>query len=165
MNMQATAADVRHVSVLEVLQAIGSPEPSSAAGVSAGIALALATACALKAVNVSLKHEDDEQLRDSCERLQQQRDRALERAREDSELFQSYLRDHEPRDAALLVKAAEDFQTLAREVESELSALDGKVRTSVAADITAARALHSAAMAIEALVMRDNRKLRANTMP
>jgi formiminotetrahydrofolate cyclodeaminase len=156
--------DVRDVSVVEVLEAIGSPEPSSAAGISAGIALALATACMLKAVSVTLKHLDDPALRAHHERLLEQRDRALERAREDAQLFQSYLRDHAPRDAAKLVHAAEKFQELADEVAEGIDALEGKVRRTVAADLVAARALHSAAMAIEALVMRDNRRLRARAV-
>lgn len=161
---KSPAQDVRHLSVVEVLEAIGSPEPSSAAGVSAGIALALATACALKAVSVTLKHGDDALLRVHCERLREQRDRALERAREDAKFFQSYLRNHSPRDAAALVGAAEQFQHLAQEVAEEIDRLDGKVRPGLAADLQAARALHASAVAIEALVMRDNRKLLARAV-
>lgn len=160
----ASRPDVRHVSVIEVLEAIGSPHPSSAAGISAGIALALAAACTLKAVSVTLKHKEDPALRAGCDRLVQQRDRALERAREDADLFQSYLRDHAPRDAAKLVHAAEQFQELAREVAAEIADLEGRVRPSVAADLVAARALHAAAEAIESLVMRDNRRLRARAV-
>jgi hypothetical protein len=162
--LEQAAPDVRNVSVVEILEAIGSPEPSSAAGISAGIALALATACLLKAVSVTLKHIDDPDLRAHSDRLLQQRDRALERAREDAELFQSYLQDRQARDAAKLVHAAEQFQELADEVAAEISALEGRVRPSVAADLEAAHALHASAMAIESLVMRDNRRLRAKTM-
>ncbi len=161
---QPSPPDVRDVSVLEVLEAIGSPEPSSAAGISAGIALALATACMLKAVSVTLKHTDDPELRAHRDKLVEQRDRALERAREDAELFQNYLRDHAPRDAAKLVHAAEQFQDLAREVEAGIDSLEGRVRKTVAADLIAARALHDSAIAIEALVMRDNRRLRARAV-
>lgn len=161
---QPAPPDVRDVSVLEVLEAIGSPEPSSAAGISAGIALALATACMLKAVSVTLKHTDDPALRAHRDQLVVQRDHALELARKDAELFQSYLRDHAPRDAAKLVHAAEQFQELAGEVAAGIDSLEGRVRKSVAADLVAARALHDSAIAIEALVMRDNRRLRAKTV-
>lgn len=160
----APAPDVRNLSLGEVLEAIGSAEPSSAAGISAGVALALATACALKAVSVTLKHADDGDMRRHCDRLLAQRDRALELAREDAELFQSYLRDHAARDAASLVHAAEQFQELAREVSAEIVSLEGRVRATVAADLLAARALHDSAVAIEALVMRDNRRLRARAV-
>lgn len=159
-----SAPDVRNLSVVEVLEAIGSAEPSSAAGVSAGVALALATACALKAVSVTLKHADDADLRECCHRLVAQRDKALELAREDAELFQCYLRGHAARDAARLVHAAEQFQELAREVSADVAWLDGRVRKTVAADLHAARALHDSAMAIEALVMRDNRRLLKRTV-
>lgn len=160
----ATAPDVRNLSVVEVLEAIGSAEPSSAAGVAAGVALALATACALKAVSVTLKHAEEPALRECCDRLVAQRDRALELAREDAELFQDYLRGHAARDAARLVNAAQQFQELARDVAAEVAGLEGRVRATVAADLQAARALHDSAIAIEGLVMRDNRRLLARTV-
>lgn len=114
---------------------------------------------------MSLKHTDDAELRDRGERLERQRDRAVDRARVDAELFQRYLKTHEPRDAALLVKAAEDFQALAGEILEELGGLDGRVQATVVADVTAARALHSAAMQIEGVILHEGRKLRARTMP
>jgi formiminotetrahydrofolate cyclodeaminase len=159
------ATDVSHLSVKDVLEAIGSSEPSSGAGISAALALALATACALKAVNITLKHTPDAELQQRSARLEAQRDRALDRARADAHLFGKYLEDHEPRDAALLVEAAAEFQALAREIAAELDHLDEKVRASVVADVTAARTLHAAAVTIEGLIMRDSRKLRARTMP
>jgi formiminotetrahydrofolate cyclodeaminase len=160
-----TEPDVRHVTVLEALEAIGSAQPSSGAGIAAAISLALATACALKAVNISLKHTDDPALRACAERLQLHRHLALDRAEVDARVFGRYLQDREPRDAALLVKAAEDFQALAREIADELKGLEARVQASVAADVSAAQSLHAAAVAIEALIMRDSRELRARTMP
>jgi formiminotetrahydrofolate cyclodeaminase len=158
-------SDVRDLTVVEVLDAIGSAQPSSGAGISAALTLALATACALKAIHVTLKHTDDAKLRDRGQRLERQRDRAVDRARVDAELFQRYLKTKEPRDAALLVKAAEDFQALAREVLEEIEGLDSCVRPTVVADVTAALALHSAAMQIEGVILHESRELRARTMP
>lgn len=157
--------DLRDFAVLDLLEAIGSSRPSSGAGIAAAVALALATACALKAVSVSLKHEEDEQLAHSAGRLLQHRDRALDLARIDAELFRKYLKDGEPRDAAMLVRTAEDFQALAAEVAAELQGIQDRVRSSMAADVSAARLLHSAAVAIEALILRESRELRARTMP
>jgi len=158
-------SDMRELSVVEVLDAIGSARPSSGAGISAAIALALATACALKAVRITLKHTEDADLRQRGERLENQRDQALDRARVDAELFQRYLKNHEPREAARLVKAAEDFQVLADDILQELKGLEERVRATVAADVSAARALHSAAIQIEGMILRESRELRARVMP
>ncbi len=158
-------ADLRDLTVLDVLDAVASSRPSSGAGIAAALALALGTACALKAVNVSLKHHEDEQLGNCGARLQQYRDRALDRARIDAELFGKYLQDGEPRDAAMLVRAAEDFQVLAADIAAELEGLEARVRSTLAADVSAAKLLHAAAMAIEVLILRESRELRARTMP
>lgn len=157
--------DLGNLSVRDVLEAIGSPLPSSGAGISAAVALALATACALKAVNVSLKHKADPELQRQGERLKAQRERAMDRARVDARLFGKYLQDHEPRDAAMLVEAAADFQLLAKEIAVELEGLDAKVSSTVVADVTAAQTLHAAAVTIEGFIMHGSRKLRARTMP
>lgn len=156
---------MRGLTLVEVLDAIGSAQPSSGAGISAAVALALATACALKAIHVTLKHGEDAALSSRADRLQRQRERALDRARVDAELFQRYLANHEPREAALLVRAAEDFQALAREIEGELADLEDSVRSSVVADVTAARSLHAAAMHIEGLILHESRELRARVTP
>jgi formiminotetrahydrofolate cyclodeaminase len=159
------SADVRDLSVVEVLEAIASGEPSSGAGIAAALALALATACALKAVKVTLKHGHDAALEIHGSSLQAHRDRALDRAREDARLYRKYLQDGEPRDAALLVCAAEEFQLLAREIAQGLDGLAPRVRKAVTADVASAQLLHKAAVEIEALILRDNRELRARTMP
>jgi formiminotetrahydrofolate cyclodeaminase len=165
MRLMENKADVREVSVLELLDAIGSSRPSSGAGIAAAMALSLGAACALKAVNVTLKHAADAKLTGCGERLKQHRDQALDRARIDTILFEKYLQDGEPRDAAMLVKAAQEFQLLAAELGDELEGLEERVRASVVADVTSARLLHTAAVEIEALILRDNRELRARTMP
>jgi formiminotetrahydrofolate cyclodeaminase len=158
-------ADLQNLAVHDVLEAIGSARPSSGAGIAAALALAVGTACALKAVNVSLKHAEDEQLEQSGARLLAHRDRALELARIDAELYRRYLKEGETRDAAKLVRTAEDFQSLATDIAAELDAVRDRVRSSMAADVAAARLLHSAAVEIEALILRENRELRARTMP
>ena len=157
--------DLRKLVVYDVLEAIGSAIPSSGAGIAAALALALGTSCALKAVNVTLKHAEDDQLGQSGARLLAHRDRALDLARIDAELYRRFLKEGEPRDAAKLVRTAEDFQLLARDIAVELDGLTDRVRGSMAADVAAAQLLHSAAVAIEALILQDNRELRARTMP
>ncbi len=143
------------------LDQIGSDAASSGAGVAAALALALAVACALKAVNVSLKHREDGRLEGSRERLRALRDGALGAAQLDATLFEVYLAEHDPRDAARLVIAAEGFQELAVEIEREVSDLASIVVPTVASDLSAANALLAAAVQIEGRILRDNRRLRA----
>ncbi|MET0280408.1 MAG: hypothetical protein ABW278_04690 [Steroidobacteraceae bacterium] len=160
-----TPANLRHVSLVEVLDAIGSSEPSSGAGIAAAVALALATSCALKAVGITLKRGPDDALEQRAALLLAQRDRALERAEVDAHLFGQYMANREPRDAAMLVVAAADFQALAKEVAVAIDDLDARVLPSVVSDVTAARQLHSAAVDIEALIKRSSRELQSRTMP
>lgn len=156
--------DLQPLSLGEVLDDIGSARPSSGAGVAAGVALALGIACAQKAVSVTLKHRDDDRLADAVTRLQALRERALEQARLDAVLFESYLRHQAPEDAARLVTTAEAFQQLSQEVAKELQGLDGRIDDCVDGDITAARALLQAARAIEAEILRENRRERAKAI-
>jgi hypothetical protein len=153
--------DFRPLTLDEVLDAIGAPQPSSGAGVAAALSLALAVACAQKAVGITAKRREDAELSASAARLQTLRELALEHARHEATLFAAWLRDQQARDAALLVKAAEQFQGLSRKLGAELDALDGAVLESVSGDISAARALQQASAQIEADILRDNRRERA----
>lgn len=148
-----------------MLDAIGSAKPSSGAGIAAGVALALGIACAQKAVAITLKHDDDATLTAAAERLCTLRERALEQARLDAALFESYLRNKAPHDVARLVTTAEEFQQLVKEVLRELGGLDGKCKASVVGDLTAAEALCEAATTIEAHILRDSRRERARAIP
>lgn len=158
------AADLQPLSLGEVLDDIGSSRPSSGAGVAAGVALALGIACAQKAVAVTLKHRADDRLAEAAARLQTLRERALELARLDAVLFESYLRHQAAEDAARLVTAAEAFQQLSQDVAHELQGLEGRIDDCVAGDITAARALVQASRAIEAEILRENRRERAKVI-
>lgn len=157
--------DLRPLSIETVLDAIGSARPSSGAGIAAGVALALGIACAQKAIAITLKHADDAALTTAAERLCTLRAQALEQARLDAALFESYLRNKAPHDVARLVTTAEQFQQLVKQVVRELNALDGKCKASVVGDLSAAAALCEAATTIEAHILRDSRRERARAIP
>src|SRR5512140_2422051 len=100
-----TEGNVHDLTVAEVLEAVGSPQPSSGAGAAAGLSLSLAAACARKAVGVTRKRADSDMLRDAEERLGLHEHRAVAHAHRDALLFKAYLQNKQPREAANLVEA------------------------------------------------------------
>lgn len=155
---------IHQATLSELLDAIASAEPSSGAGIAAALGLALSASCAMKAVAVTRRHTADATLEERSRQLRELRERALLSARRDEELFRKYLQERKPRDAAMLVEAAKDFQTLAREIGLAISASSANVYDSVTADMEAARTLLDASANVGALIMRDNRQTLAKTV-
>ena len=167
--------------VREVVEAIGSTAAAPGGGAASAITIALAAACALKAVVLTLKHHPDAAgLPASAERLRQIADEALQGAADDATTFErlilAYQRPHaseaeaEARRAAIRDEAAvaaeidERLKRLASEVKAIVGPLQGRVDDNVRTDLAAALMLAGAGERIQADNIALDRKAGSPTV-
>lgn len=140
-----------------VLEAISSDDVSPGAGAAGAVGLALAAACAGKAVAITLKHRpDDEVLTQVRKELVAIVHRALHGADEDSAHFREFMRDKDAASAAELLDSGRRLQHLGRKLFALLEQLDNRIDNSVCADVLAARALCAAFSEIQSENLREN---------
>ncbi len=140
-----------------VIDAIGSNDVAPGAGSAAAVGLALAAACANKAIAVTLKHQrDDAALMKARQTLTEIAHQALSGADEDAERFREFVRAQNSTSARKLITGGVRLQDLGYVLLDVLDELEDQVHSSVRGDITAARALGHAFSEIQHENLADN---------
>jgi hypothetical protein len=146
--MEATV--LAELTVNGLIEHISSRDIVPGAGAAGAVCLALASACAAKAVVISLKHSpEDARLSTSLDVLKGLCASALHGADVDSQLFEEFIRHKDSRAAGKLVNTGE---TMARLIVGLLSTIDGvesHIDPSMKGDLIAAKALATAARTIQ----------------
>jgi hypothetical protein len=123
------------------------------------MALALAAACAGKALAISKKHRPaPENMKIAEERLKVLVRRALERADADARFFEQFTHHRDAGSAQELLEADAMSQSLAHELAGVLDEVEPTIHPVVASDIAAARTLLAAASAVEERIQAENER-------
>jgi formiminotetrahydrofolate cyclodeaminase len=134
----------------DFLRDLSSPDRHTGSGAAGAIALALAAACAAKAAAITLKHEPaNTRLLQARDQLLTHIDAAVRSSNEDTDRFAEFLRHRSKQTAQSVISADSKLLVLIDDVATILEALDPQVRQNVSGDLVAARALSSAARAIQ----------------
>lgn len=134
----------------ELLDRIGSGAVSPGAGAAGAVALALAAACCSKAVSVSLRHRpDDRQLLSALDTLSRIADAALVDADRDAEAFEAFVHIRGPATTEQLVSESERIKGLIDALRTAIDQVAASIRPNMIGDVIAARALLTAAKAIQ----------------
>ena len=157
-----TTKRVSELHVDELLDLIGSNSISPGAGVAGAVALALAAACARKAVTISLKHHPDSaEFLAARANLKLIASIALDDGERDSEAFFAFLHDKSQPAVNRLICEAEQFAELLAMFTATIDGIDSKIQANMAGDLFAARALAAAARQIE----EHNKSEASNSLP
>ncbi len=147
--------------VHELLAQIGSNAISPGSGVAGAMALALAAACAHKAVGMTLKHAPDTfELRSALVTFRVIASTALADGDRDSKAFQAFVHERSASAVDRLVCEGEELADLIATLMEAMDRIESKIQHNMAGDIFAARVLAAAAQQIqqrnegEALVTR-----------
>jgi len=141
---------IAKLSVEDLVARISSGDVSPGAGSAGAVALALAAACAGKAVSVTLRHLPDElRLSSSLACFRQIARFALADADRDSEAFEAFIRSRSSTSVARLIGEGERVAHLIAALESGINEVEALVRSNVTGDLLAARALLAAARRIQ----------------
>ena len=160
----------------QIVACIGSTDAAPGGGAACGVVVALAAACALKAVVMTLKHRpDDAALTAAAARLHEIAADALKGAADDALIFgQVIAAYHLPKDsageidarhaavrrsAAEAVEVGKGLKALAIELKAIMEDLQHGIAANMVSDVRTALALASAAELIEADTIEDNRKM------
>lgn len=149
--------DLSRYTVRELIQRVQSRQVSPGCGAAAAVALALAAACAGKAIAVTLKHRTAPALRRARSPLRELGRRALAGAERDAESFATFLKLRDRASARHLLRTGESLASTARRLRRLIRTLEPHICRQVSADVAAARALCTAALAIERINLQENR--------
>jgi formiminotetrahydrofolate cyclodeaminase len=137
------------IAVATLVAKLGSNAVTPGSGAAGAIALALAAACASKALAITAKHRSlSAELAEAAQTLSQLQEEALRGAEEDADHFKEYLQHRNPATAEELRQTDRGLIELCEALREIVSRVGGDVHPSVVGDITAARALVTAAAAI-----------------
>ena len=173
--------DLPSWSVRQLVEGIGSTAAAPGGGAASGVAIALAAACALKAVALTLKHHPEAQgLAESADRLRRISELALQGAADDATTFErlilAYQQPHgdepeaEGRRAAIRQEAAAvaevdvRLRRLASDVKAIVGTLQGRVDDNVRTDLGAALMLADAGERIQIDNIALDRKAEGGTV-
>ncbi len=150
MPIPGSPSSIAHLQVGELMDAIGSKQISPGAGVAGAVTLALAAACAAKAVAISMKHRPDHAgLRRSLEELQTTARFALEDADHDSEAFAAFIKIHSSRTIAQLIREGDQLARLIDVLSHVLREIEPQIEPNMSGDMMAAHVLMDAARTIQ----------------
>jgi formiminotetrahydrofolate cyclodeaminase len=136
--------------ISELVELISSSQISPGAGAAGGVTLALAAACAAKAVGISLKHSPlDAPLAAALAGLEKVRFFALQGADLDAQAFSDFIKHKSAAGAAELVETGEAMAHLIAALFAIIKNVEPHVRSSVAGDLLAAKSLAAAAGTIQ----------------
>ncbi|HVF16637.1 MAG TPA: cyclodeaminase/cyclohydrolase family protein [Steroidobacteraceae bacterium] len=128
-----------------VIEAIASDDVAPGAGSAAAVGLALAAACAGKAVAITLKHRnEDAVLARAQKELAAIAHRALHGADEDAARFREFMHEKDASAVQDLLETSTRLQQLGLELLAVLERIADCVDAVVSSDIAAARALCTA---------------------
>ncbi len=143
----ASLADLR---IHELLGLIGSNSATPGAGAAGALTLALAAACASKAVSITLKHSpEDGRLAPALSGLGKIVGFSLQGADADSRAFADFLAHKDSAAAAELIRTGEAMAHLIDALTAVIEDLEPRVKSSMAGDLIAAKALAAAARKIQ----------------
>ncbi|MFL6548615.1 MAG: cyclodeaminase/cyclohydrolase family protein [Povalibacter sp.] len=141
-----------------VIEAIASDDVSPGAGSAAAVGLALAAACAGKAVAITRKHRsEDARLIRAQQELADILHRALHGADEDAAHFREFVHEKDAGSLQNLLRTGEELQQLGSALHSVLEGLEGHIDSAVEGDIKAARVLCAAFSVIQSENLAENR--------
>ena len=141
-------ADLRIGAFVEL---VSSDHIAPGAGAAAAVTLALAAACGAKAVAVSLRHApDDTCLSMALTRLKQLRDCALQGADTDAQAFTNFVRHRSDNSARELAETGEAIDHLIDALSLIIEEVESHIRSNMAGDLIAAKALATAVRTIQA---------------
>jgi len=147
MNAPISIATLR---VEDLVAHISSSDVSPGAGSAGAVVLALAAACASKAVSVSLKHRPDElELQSALASFAQIARLALNDADRDSVAFEKFIHERNAAAVGRLVCEGENLGRLIGAMVSAIDAIEARIRPNMTGDLVAARALVDAARRIQ----------------
>lgn len=145
-----------HCSFQELLDVLASDEIMPGAGTAGGIALALAAACAGKAVAITLRHEPAcSALLALQHQLSQLRTEALALAEADALQFKHFLKSESPQATEALRSTDTQLVEHSQRLELLLDQHEARIAENMAGDWQAARALSRACRLIEAGNVRE----------
>jgi formiminotetrahydrofolate cyclodeaminase len=135
---------------VEMLMAkLGSDSITPGSGAAGAVALALAAACASKAIAITAKHRPlSSAMLEAARSIAQLQEAALHGADEDSDHFEKFLRHRNAATAEELRQVDCSLLGLCKVMNDLIDRICGGIHPVVAGDITAARALVTAAAAI-----------------
>jgi hypothetical protein len=141
---------LEHCSFQELLEALASDAMMPGAGTAGGIALALAAACAGKAVAISLRHDVDcSELHALQLQFSDLRNGALALAEADALQFKRYLKSNDPVDTDALLNTDSKLVAESHRLDALLRAHEHRIAQNMTGDWQAARALSRACRLIE----------------
>ena len=128
---------------------LGSDAITPGAGAAGAVALALAAACASKAIAITAKHRTlPPALVDAAGSIARLQEAALHGADQDVEHFRTYLKHRSAETEQELRQSNESLCDLCEALKSIIDRISADVHEVVAGDISAARVLSEAAIAI-----------------
>jgi formiminotetrahydrofolate cyclodeaminase len=133
----------------KITELICSNSVTPGAGAAGALTLALAAACAGKAVTISLKHTDDAHLQRALVRFQELCRYALQEADEDAEAFAAWVRDRDAGAGEELIESDENMACLVNALLITIAEVEPFVRSNMVGDLIAAKSLAQAAKAIQ----------------
>jgi formiminotetrahydrofolate cyclodeaminase len=149
--------------IRDFLRDLSSADGLPGSGAAGAVALGLAAACAAKASAITLKYTPENlELKQAHTALMRAIDKALEGSDEDAIEFSNFLQEGTKEAAERVLAADEELLDLVDALLDVLDRIESQVRTNVAPDITAARALIDAARAIHAANVSEMREQMAS---
>ena len=162
MNEQVSIADL---AVADLMAAIGSTDITPGAGSAAAVTVALATACASKAVAMSLKHHaSDNELQSANESLKRISRFALIGADRDAEAFRAFIKERNPSTTNELLQEIDQVTQLIEALLTIIRTIERRVAANMSGDLIAAKALAEAAHKIQSANERETEKARKSSM-
>lgn len=141
----------------ELIAEIASDDVAPGAGSAAAIGLALAAACAGKAVAISLKHRpSDAVLAHAKQTLNAIAHRALSGADDDAKQFREFMATKQDEAARRLVESGTQLQQVGAALRDVLDAIEPSIDAPVSGDLHAARALCAAFSTIQDTNLAEN---------
>jgi formiminotetrahydrofolate cyclodeaminase len=142
----------------KVIEAIASDAVAPGAGSAAAVGLALAAACAGKAVAITNKHRQNDRVLSRAQRiLEDIAHRALHGADEDASRFRAFMHEQDRASAQDLIDSSKRLQQLGAELRTVLDELKHHVDPIVSGDMKAAQALCGAFSEIQSENLAQNR--------
>lgn len=140
----------------ELLDGLASNAIIPGAGTAGGVALALAAACAGKAVAITLLHDaDNRTLNELQQELAALRESALALAEADALLFRQHLKYGDPQVAEQLLRTDHQILSGCRQLDVLLEENAGSINATMRGDWLAAKALITASRLIQQANVRE----------
>jgi hypothetical protein len=150
-GMMSDSSNIALMRVADLIEAIGGRRISPGAGAAGAVTLALAAACATKAMAISLVHQPDHAvLRRSQQTLESIAHFALTGADRDADTFAAFIKEHTSQAIAQVIRVGDRLGHLIDVLFGVIENAAPHIEANMAGDLVAARALAEAARKIQA---------------